>query len=88
LPFHPCHLFNTRTGRLGQASCAMLKVHAKLRGRAGHVRLDWTMGRLSCDYSEPLHTVSTMARQSCTAARATKSIMFPNDAVEVFLSLA
>jgi hypothetical protein len=59
----------------------MLKVHAKLRARAGHVHLDWTMGGLSYDYSEPLHTISTMARQSRTASRATKSIAKPNGMV-------
>jgi hypothetical protein len=65
----------------------MLKVHAKLRGRAGHVHLDWTMVRLSRDYSELLHPTSTMARRSCTAVRATKIIVSPNGSVYNCLSL-
>jgi hypothetical protein len=60
----------------------MLKVHAKLRERAGHVHFDWTMGRLSYDYPEPLHTMLTMARRSCTAERATKAILSPNGFVK------
>jgi hypothetical protein len=66
----------------------MLKVHAKLRERAGHVHFDWTMGRLSYDYPEPLHTMLTMARRSCTAERATKAILSPNGFVKKCLSLA